>query len=913
MHTICSVCNQRITHRYRRYPNELDSDPSADSSEAETTDGGAPSSPVSDTLENLHTIPAGIPLSSLEELPEDDEGDTDWKPVHNSERLSPVQRVEDVLKYMKAKHYRLSLQTFLDILTGDSGQSSEYIKHTTGIFFADEQSSLKIIRQLFERGGKLKKSSYRDWVLERGREIYVREFSQLTEAASDGKHYGDALSLRLSAKDMSMERAASFRILELQELYNRALPNFQDLLCAVVGKEGKSSDSKKRNPIIGRTFATSMLLNLRSRRVSYHATIIGLVMWHNNASKRLIQLFNQCGLSISLPSLGVAIASLSKDSTRLAQIEANKPSNVPIFPYDNFNWVGKAWEKSASHGNLTHDQVSALLLIAFLYEGSEPQKITQLSRFDETAGMRHKLPRHQALAEILPSQDDQKVFRHHSSLHVAHILINSIHTFAPFRSKLQDFFDPDALPPHKTTKFYLPTFDQEQGSTRGNMLVLEHYFSKVLQIPHEEFSQRAFFPLGDRLTTARDRAAQDQRAVDRSPDSFYHLSAYKVLSGLMHICMNQIHNIGKNCWGGDSASTDPVSLSCIIKELPNREDINIRKIDFYAWLRFFDTILQALVITAFMVKCGVDSIDKLKDIHFTIDKFTSLCDQIVCEFLLPSADRLEEEGVKKIPGQTLNSHAVLLMHDLMTVREMRHGIKYGHPKRIERMLKYWMPMYYAGGGYNYSNELMELLHNLIHDWPKDSAKVLSAAMLVNNSGEPDGFTEADLDVEHLNRSIKGHIAGPNVTPRYLENIVPAIGPVSELHNQLLSDIGINVDDTHHAHVNQKEDILNLVKYFQYHKFFQFHHDHSSEHAVIDLYRVGIQRLAGVDGAHARHLERHKLRFRARHGGSNDNQLFEELAQYKPNSTRDELQEESPTFILDEQPMAFNHQDEYDSD
>jgi hypothetical protein len=47
------------------------------------------------------------------------------------------------------------------------------------------------------------------------------------------------------------------------------------------------------------------------------------------------------------------------------------------------------------------------------------------------------------------------------------------------------------------------------------------------------------------------------------------------------------------------------------------------------------------------------------------------------------------------------------------------------------MIKYWTPMFYAGGGYNYANEGMELLHNLEHDWPVDIRHVLHGGMLMN--------------------------------------------------------------------------------------------------------------------------------------------------------------------------------------
>jgi hypothetical protein len=52
----------------------------------------------------------------------------------------------------------------------------------------------------------------------------------------------------------------------------------------------------------------------------------------------------------------------------------------------------------------------------------------------------------------------------------------------------------------------------------------------------------------------------------------------------------------------------------------------------------------------------------------------SLCSQIKPQLLMPSLDRLEADGVRTVPG-TPSGHAILLMHDLMTLREMCHAIK----------------------------------------------------------------------------------------------------------------------------------------------------------------------------------------------------------------------------------------------
>lgn len=69
---------------------------------------------------------------------------------------------------------------------------------------------------------------------------------------------------------------------------------------------------------------------------------------------------------------------------------------------------------------------------------------------------------------------------------------------ANFLSDLPKIEDPRAIPARKTEEYYQPTFDQEQGSTRGNMIVLEHYWLKVLDVPKDVFEDTSFSVLGER-------------------------------------------------------------------------------------------------------------------------------------------------------------------------------------------------------------------------------------------------------------------------------------------------------------------------------------------------------------------------------------------------------------------------------
>ncbi|KAJ7342794.1 hypothetical protein DFH08DRAFT_938169 [Mycena albidolilacea] len=571
-----------------------------------------------------------------------------------------------------------------------------------------------------------------NWIVAVAADICNYEASHLTDRASSGPYYKDAKLLHVPAKVTNLQNLHKFSIPRLLSIYERTLPALQTILKGVIRAKKLPTDKDveriTRNPDMGCTMVTSTLLNFRSREMNLHQAMNSLILWQADTSKPVIK--HQMA----------AVHSVARDGVQLVRLAANNPDNLLLLPNDNFNWV------------------SALLVVLDLPPGTNPE-IASVANFERTLGTRHQIPAEQSLEEIMPTAADQNSFFQNTITHVAHILAEEM----PLQSHQPKV--PSSTCPH----------DQEQTSTRGNVLVMEHYFRDVLQIPAANFETRNYFLLGDRLTTAREHAAQDQRL-----------------------------NIGKNAWGG--ADRDTVSLETCIKKLPNCESINVRKIDFYAWLRFLDVVLCALVLQAAIVILRLPSPEALDTCNLDDNAFCKLCTHIATQFVMPSFDRLEAEGIKRLPGSTQNGNAVLLMHDLMSVQEMRQSIKFGHPERMQRMLKFWTPMFYTGGSYNYANEGMELLHNLVHDWPSEISNILCAGMFINTQGKPSTFKETDIRVEHFNKVVKSHTDGVNAAPGALEKIVPVIGHIQELHEQVFEDLGINDHDHYHSKVAQHKDV-----------------------------------------------------------------------------------------------------------
>ncbi|KAF9542265.1 hypothetical protein CPC08DRAFT_738717 [Agrocybe pediades] len=827
--------------------------------------------PSSPDLPGTHEfIGQGIPFNMLVDFPEDDDDDSSYNHLpatptrKRSAPLTDDEKTMLTLKFMTSTFSRFGLRKMLASLFSSEDPT---LRAYANKFYADG-AHIKTMEQWWDMNGGTRDEALAKWAVQKSADVCAKEASCLTNRASQGPYEEDARFLRVRAQDVNVKLLEGFSSDSLLQRYERVVPNLQVILSAVIAKDSDITQLGTRNPNAGRTLVTSILLNLRSRQTNYHASMNSLLLWDNQTSKRLVQAFNHLGITSSYSFQTRAIASLSKNSLVLAQRAANDQSKIKMLPYDNFNWSARAWESTALHTTVTHDEVSALLIIIPTPEGCMAADVTNISSFSVTEGTRHRIPYEKALTDILPSSTDQKDFREAAIIHVQQILTEEIQALSRYSKDIPSFKDESAIKPQKTEEYYLPTFDQEQGSTRGNMVVLEHYFGKVLKIPKETFEDTMFTVLGDRLTTVRDRAAQDQRAVDRSSHRFHHLSSFSMVSGLMHFILNFIHAIGSNYWGS-AGMTDIISLATLRDILPNRNELNLRKVDYYAWLRFFDVVLRALVIQALCVKMNITNLDTDPLVFDrsikTYEDLKTLSTHIVDSFLMPSVSRLEATGAKPVKGNTISGSAVLMIHDLMSIREMQHAIKHGHPQRIRRVIKYWLPMFYAAGSYNYANECMELLHNNLHDWPKDYAAAAFNGMLVNPSGQPDGFKPTDIRVEHLNDRIKERAHGSNATPEILEKITPAMGHVQDLTNKIFNELGVEYLNQRHAKVLQHKDIQILVKYFSKNSVFDFQADRLSSHIILDLYRSGSTRLAGQQGGHVKHLKRHVLRLRARHG------------------------------------------------
>jgi len=83
------------------------------------------------------------------------------------------------------------------------------------------------------------------WVVEKAAAICAKECSWLTDNASKGPHFEDALFLCVSPKQVTVAMLNAFYIQDLVEIYERITPYLQHILKAIIGEKGGMQKRKR--------------------------------------------------------------------------------------------------------------------------------------------------------------------------------------------------------------------------------------------------------------------------------------------------------------------------------------------------------------------------------------------------------------------------------------------------------------------------------------------------------------------------------------------------------------------------------------------------------------------------------------------------------------------------------------------
>ncbi|KAJ6618595.1 hypothetical protein B0H10DRAFT_2374599 [Mycena sp. CBHHK59/15] len=286
---------------------DLDNEPDAESTV------GATSSPPGPFVPDI-SVPEDVPFLDLgsNDLM-DEERDLTYGSNSRARKFTDTEKTLAVLEFMKEEFSRFSLKTFLQELF-----TSEHalIKNVTNSYLGTGGGLHLLETAIGEQG--MQDPDVGDWIMACATELCSREVTQLTTRASEGPYFADAQYLRVPANVINIDLLQSFSVPGLLKLYERCTTWLQTFLKAVVGKDSPPSRADEsaarcqRNPDMGRTLITSMILNLRSRKTNLHGAMNTLMLWDGCVPKRLVQTLNRYGFCTSYLYQVKAVGSVSR-------------------------------------------------------------------------------------------------------------------------------------------------------------------------------------------------------------------------------------------------------------------------------------------------------------------------------------------------------------------------------------------------------------------------------------------------------------------------------------------------------------------------------------------------------------------------------------------------------------------------
>ncbi|KAJ7908049.1 hypothetical protein B0H13DRAFT_1524907, partial [Mycena leptocephala] len=218
----------------------------------------------------------------------DSDSDADYGADSRAPKLSNTEKTRAVLEFMR-KINKFSLRIFLEeLFTSEDGT----IKNITNKYLG--QNGYSHLLDLVFTDKVLQDTSVAAWIMSKATDLCVKEASRLTDTARNGNFFEEAKQLRQPASSVKIQCLRTFSIPALLRIYESATHHLQALLKAIIGKkttdsEGDLVQRRQRNPDMGRTMITSMLLNLRSRETNLHLAMNSLLPWDGRVSKRVVQ------------------------------------------------------------------------------------------------------------------------------------------------------------------------------------------------------------------------------------------------------------------------------------------------------------------------------------------------------------------------------------------------------------------------------------------------------------------------------------------------------------------------------------------------------------------------------------------------------------------------------------------------
>ncbi|KAH7917985.1 hypothetical protein BV22DRAFT_1025352, partial [Leucogyrophana mollusca] len=364
---------------------------------------------------------------------------------------------------------------------------------------------------------------------------------------------------------------------------------------------------------------------------------------------------------------------------------------------------------------------------------------------------------------------------------------------------------PSKIEVHKTPLHPLPAMNIDESTIVGNGEVVEAVLDEVGVKVSPTHANYVKFLAGDQLSIARLCTLANIRAGQEGGFSGFGWGIW--VPGLFHAKMADMHGFLVTHWGKPYAGTrNPGSLSFHNTRL-HRNPITLSSLPPFRTCRDLVFVsLYARVLHCLCLVCDEATIEDCADKIDTWDALVQHAETIYVRYTDPGivADlrwkrrKAREKDRQANEGDMVYENAVLYLRDGLISREFTDAVKVGDSGRVVIVLKVFALSYRGNGRTKYAYEMLHLIHNLTHVWPKAVHGIVLNNWLLNPSGRPSGFVKVDLIQEHMNYWIKNvyKAHGSAASWEWLEMIAPCVEVLRHLSKTMNTLLGSKLGSTH---------------------------------------------------------------------------------------------------------------------
>ncbi|KDR71311.1 hypothetical protein GALMADRAFT_39882, partial [Galerina marginata CBS 339.88] len=585
------------------------------------------------------------------------------------------------------------------------------------------------------------------------------------------------------------------------------------------------------------------LLGEYSNSNNWAKKAIGLYLYSTGSQRQLLSVMSHLGISESYNTItgknskkedpdgktplkglkkGGSLRQLSDSMLDMARVVASK--GLFATSYDNINMVFRAAEQIVGRTDAQENGTCATIWPLF------KASILNMQLKDLEDSFNNALPL--SILDILLTAQESKSLNENLVHCILRIIVtHGGESFKKFRADLERTCPSTEhkIDLHQTPLHPLPAFDIDESTIIGGAGVVDAVFD-ILEVKKTPgWSRIVRFFCGDQLTIARLRALVNIRAGHEGGYTGFGWGVW--MPGFFHAKMADIHGVFMTHWGKPSAGPQNPGCLGFHNTVLQRKPILLTSLPPFRTCRdlifvsLYARILHCLLLVSKQGSLEDYSKDitweKLYDDARTIMLRYANADVVAdLRWRRRQATALSPECLTLREGDMVFENAVLFLRDALISREFTDAVKSGDSGRVVLILKTWALSFRGIGRTKYAHEMLHLIHNITHVWPKAVRDIVFNNWLINTTGNPNSWVEVDLMQEHMNYWIKNFYRahGSAASWAWLKMIAPCVHILRDLGRNFKQMLGTDLGTAHHP-MDLSVDLPDLMQSLDDHEVY----------------------------------------------------------------------------------------------